>query len=155
MKSRNVLRRSNSALKYIKPESNSIREDLVTFLDCDSRVTVETLAKMLGFVLGHLKMCGQAYDGASDMSCKTNGAATRISVQYPLALYTHCASHCLNLAVVSSFEEPSVGNMICVLNRLHVFLFAHPKPQKKLEEAIHNTQPESKIQKFKYLCRTR
>ena len=70
------------------------------------------------------------------MSDKTKGAAAHIQSQYPFALYTHCASHCLNLAVVVSFEEQSVRNMIGIVNRLSTFFFAHPKWQKKLEEAI-------------------
>ena len=49
------------------------------------------------------------------MSGNTNGAAARISSQYLLALYTHCTSHCLNLAVVASFKEVSVRNMIDVV----------------------------------------
>ena len=146
-------------LRYVEPGSSLIREDLVTFLECDSGITGEALAdKMLSFITHHLdpsKMRGQAYDGASNMSGKTKGAAALISSQYPLALYTHCASHCLNLAVVGSFEEASVRNMIGVVNRLSVFFFTHPKRQKKLEEAIHNTQPESNVQKLKDLCRTR
>ena len=146
-------------LRYVETESNLIREDLVTFLECDNGITSEALADMmLGFITDHLdpsKMRGQAYDGASNMSGKTNGAAARISSKYRLALYTHCASHCLNLAVVASLEEVSVRNMIGVVNRLSVFFFAHPKRQKKLEEAIHNTQPESNAQKLKDVCRTR
>ena len=98
-------------ISYVKPGTASIREDLVTFLECDSGITGKALAdKMLGFVRNHLdpsKMRGQAYDGANNMSGKTNGATARISSQYPLALYTHCTSHCLNLAVVASFEEVS------------------------------------------------
>lgn len=105
-------------LRYVEPESNLIEEDLVTFLECDSGVTGEALAvKMLSFVTDNFdpsKMRGQAYDGASNMSGKTRGAAARICSKYPLALYTHCASHCLNLAVVASFEEASVRNMIGV-----------------------------------------
>ncbi len=66
------------------------------------------------------------------MAGKTKGAAARISSQYPLALYTHCASHSLN------FDETAVRNMIGVVKRLCIF-FAHPKRQMKLEEAI--TQP--------------
>ena len=66
------------------------------------------------------------------MSGKTNGASARISSQYPLALYTHCASHCLNLAVVSSFDEVSVRNMIGVVNRVSVFS-AHPKRRESLK----------------------
>ena len=116
-------------IRYVELESSYIREDLVTFLECDSSVTGEALAdKMLGFVTDHLdpsKMRGQAYDGASKMSGKTNG-------------------------------EPSVRNMIGVDNCVSVFFFfAHPKRQKKLEEAIQNTQPESNVLKLKDLCRTR
>ena len=67
---------------------------------------------------------------------RTNRAAFRISSQYSLAFYTHCTSHCLNLAVVASFEEVSVHNMIGVVKQLSIFFFAPPKLQKKLEEAI-------------------
>ena len=45
-------------------------------------------------------------------------------------------------------SESSVCFFLC-------FFFAHPKRQKKLEEAIHSTQPESKVTKLKDLCRTR
>ena len=95
------------------------------------------------------------YDGASNMSGKTKGTAAHIQSQYPLALYTHHASHCLNLAAVASFEEQSVSNIIVFVNQPSTFFFAHPKWQKKLEEAIQNTQPESSVQKLKDLCRTR
>ena len=105
-------------IRYVEPETASIREDLVTFLECDSGITGKALAdKMLGFIRNHLdpsKMRSQAYDGAINMSGKTNGAAARIFSQYPLILYTQCTSHCLNLAAVAS-EEVSVHNMIGVV----------------------------------------
>ena len=86
-------------LRYVEPETSIIREDLVTFLECDSGTTSEVLADLiLSFAANHFdpsKMRGQAYDGASNMSGKTNGTAARISSLYPLALYTHCASHSL------------------------------------------------------------
>ena len=114
---------------------------------------------MLDFLRKHdldaTKLRGQAYDGAGNMSGKTNGAAARISSQFPLALYVHCASHCLNLTVVSSLEEVSIRNMIGVVNQVSIFFSAHPKRQKKLEEVIENTQPESSVHKLKDLCRTR
>ena len=148
------------ALRYVCPEEKSIREDLVSFLECDSGISGQALSEMmLGFISKHgldpTKLRGQAYDGAGNMSGKTNGAASRITSQYPLALYVHCASHCLNLTVVSSLEEVSVRNMIGVLNRVSIFFSAHPKRQKKLEDAIENTQPESSVSKLKDLCRTR
>ena len=144
-------------LRYVDPETNAIREDLVSSWNV-SGLTGQALAdKMMGFVSNNLdpsKMRGQAYDGASNMSGKIRGAAARIQSQYPLAFYTHCASHCLNLAVVASFEDRSVRNMIGIVKRLS-FFSAHPKRQEKLEEAIQNAQPESKVLKLKDLCRTR
>lgn len=46
--------------------------------------------------------CGQAYDGASNMSGAVRGAAAVIAQDHPLALYCHCRSHVLNLALVKS-----------------------------------------------------
>ena len=121
-------------LRYVDLETNAIREDLVSFLECDSGLTGQALAdKMLGFVTNHLdpsKLSGQAYDGASNMSGKIRGAAARIQSQYPLALYIHCASHCLNLAVVASFEDQSVRNMIGVVKRLSIFFLHTPSARR-------------------------
>ena len=56
-------------MRYVEPETFFIREDLVTFLECDSSITGEALAEMiLGFLTNHLdpsKMRGQAYDVAT------------------------------------------------------------------------------------------
>ena len=130
------------------------------FLECDGGITGQVLAEMMLEVLRKprvdpMKLWGQAYDGASNMSGKTNGAAAPISAQFPLALYIHCSSHCLNLAVVSSLEVTSVHNMIGVLNRVSLFFSAHPKRQTKLEDLTDETQPESHVHKVKDLCRTR
>ena len=82
------------------------------------------------------------------MAAKKSGVATQLATQYPLALYTHCASHCLNLVVVASFD---VCSMMGVANQLAVFFFSHPNRQ-KLKEAIQNTQPESNVKKKKVFC---
>ena len=109
-------------VRYIDPETNGIREDLVSFLECDSGHTGQALAdKMMGFVRYNLdpsKMRDQAYDGASNISGNVRGAAARMQSQYPLAFYSHCASHCLNLPIVASFEDHSVRNMINIVKRL-------------------------------------
>ena len=123
-------------IRYVEPDTASIRKDLVTFLECDSGITGKALAdKMLSLVRNHLdpsKMHSQAYDGASNMSGKTNGAAARISSQYPLAFYTHCTSHCLNLAVVASFKEVSIRNVIGVVKRLFIILFCTPQASEEV-----------------------
>lgn len=93
-------------VRYVDEESFSINEDLVTFLEFDSGISGQVLSEMmLDFMRKRddpMKLRGQAYDGAGNMSGKTNGAAARNSAQFPLALYIHCSSHCLNIAVVSS-----------------------------------------------------
>ena len=89
------------------------------------------------------------------MAGHLNGTAAVISNDYPLALYHHCASHSLNLAVVTSLDERSIRNMIGIINRVSIFFSAHPKRQRKLEEAIDRLQTGSAVKKLKDLCRTR
>jgi len=73
----------------------------------------------------------------------------------PPTIYWQCTSHSLNLAVVKSLEVQSVRNMIGVINKVSLFFQAHPKRQRKLEEAIDTTAPTSSVHKLKDLCRTR
>ena len=132
-----------NSLCYVSPTDNSIREDLVSFLECSGGITGQALADMLlGFFtkygLDPTNLRGQAYDGAGKMAGRVKGTAACIGYSFSLALYVHCASHCLNLAVVSLFEEVAVRNMIGIVNRILMFFIAHPKRQRKLEEAIKN-----------------
>lgn len=147
-------------LRYVNPTDNCIREDLVSFLECSGGISGQALADtLLDFFTKHgldpTNLHGQAYDGAGNMAGRVKGTAARIMSSFPLALYVHCASHCLNLAVVSSLEEVAVCNMIGIVNQVSTYFFAHPKRQRKLEEAIETTQPESSVRKLKDLCRTR
>lgn len=50
---------------------------------------------------------GQAYDGASNMSGKRSGCAQYISQLNPRAVYVHCKSHILNLALVKACTSVS------------------------------------------------
>lgn len=87
-------------------QCSEIREEFVDFLSCDSTraeylvqknsETVESLSVDMN------NLRGQAYDGAGNMSGARSGVSTRIRLLYPKALYFHCASHRLNLAVASS-----------------------------------------------------
>ena len=60
------------------------------------------------------KLRGQAYDGAGNVAGTVRGMAGVITSQYALAVYRHCAAHCLNLAVVKSLQITSVWNMMMV-----------------------------------------
>lgn len=63
-----------------------------------------------------MKNCrGQAYDGAAAMSGAENGAAQLIRNKYPLAVYQHCKSHCLNLAIMKAATIiPQLSESSCV-----------------------------------------
>ena len=137
------------------PENSLIREDLLDFLECNTGITGQCLADKItsclqSYGLDLTKLRGQAYDGAGNVAGTVRGTAALITSQYPLALYTRCTSHCLNMAVVKSLR-----NMMGVIEKVYQFFAVHPKRQRAFEHAIAETQPSSKVQKLKDLCRTR
>ena len=149
-------------LRYVNPIDGLIREDFISFIECDCGITGMALSNKIltslsGYGLDLSKLRGQAYDGAGNMSGRLKGTASLISNSYPLALYLHCASHCLNLAVVKSLDERSIRNMIGIVIKVSIFFSAHPKRQTKLEDSIHQTPHAGPpaVKKLKDLCRTR
>ena len=83
------------------------------FFECDTGISGRSLSEKIKSTLTEFGLdlrclCGQAYDGAGNMAGSVNGAASLITAEYPLAIYLHCASHCLNLAVVKSLEVTSI-----------------------------------------------
>ncbi len=91
------------------------------------------LAYLRGFDLNFTYLRGQCYDGASNMAGATKGRTDLITKDYPLALYLHCASHKLNLAVIKSLQITSVHNMMGIVSRIYQFFAVHPKQQRALE----------------------
>ena len=147
-------------VRYVDHGSLLVREDLVAFIECDTGISGRAIADKIisclqayGLDLSNLR--GQAYDGAGNMAGSVNGAAALITADYPLAFYLHCASHCLNLAVVKSLQLTSVRNMMGIAEKVFQLFAAHPKRQRALEKSISDTQLESKNHKLKDLCRTR
>ena len=69
------------------------------------------LAKLEIWQLQPQFLQGQAYDGAGAMAGASKGAAARITARYPKALYTHCASHRLNLCVVKCCKIQEVNSI--------------------------------------------
>ena len=119
-------------LRDVSPEDNQIRDNFVAFIECDCGITGRALAdKILTFLSSHgldpSKLQGEAYDGAGDMSGRLNGTASLISNNYPIALYLHCVSHSLNLAVVKSLNETIVRNMIGVVTEFLSFSLLTPR----------------------------
>lgn len=57
--------------------------------------------------LGPTAIVSQPYDGASVMSGICSGVQQRIKEVSPEAIYVHCYTHCLNLALVDSTKHAS------------------------------------------------
>ena len=141
-------------LRYVDQDTGLAREDFVSFLECDTEISLaeKIVTTLQCYGLDLMKLRGQAYDGAGNMAGSIRGTAALISAQYPLALYLHCASHCLNLAVVKSLQITSVRNMMGVVDRVCVFFAAHPKRQGALDNVIAECQSQSTVKKLKDLC---
>lgn len=99
-------------------------------------------------------ICGQGYDGASNMSGHIKGVQTIIRAQYPKALYVHCVAHTLNLAVSSACNIQPIRNCLGTIQKMYSF-FNFPKRQNVILTAIDESDLEPKIKTLKRLCATR
>ena len=101
---------------------------------------------------------GQTYDGAGEMAGKRKGVFTRILNLHPKAIYTHCASHILNLCVVKSLNLQIVKNMMGLADCISRFFKNSPKRQLALESVINYNSSQSgcpKRTKLNEMCWTR
>ena len=94
---------------------------------------------------------GQGYDGSGSMTGRVRGTSRYITQQHPFAVYVHCFSHTLNVAIANSCTIPLVRNMMGSVSE-----FIHGKRQDKLDEVIESEYEDiSKKKQIKPLCRTR
>ena len=112
-------------------EKCDIREEFIKFVKLE-RVRASDIATAivntlegLGLSLNELR--GQGYDGAATMSGEKSGVQKQIRDRQPKAVYTHCAGHSLNLAIVSSCSVPPVQNCIDQIKSLTLWIKFSPK----------------------------
>ena len=98
---------------------------------------------------------GQAYDGAAVMSSEKAGVQAKIKEISPLAVYTHCYAHCLNLSIASTCNVQEVQNLVGLMNEVHLFLHNSPKRQQMFQLTISYHLPDSSHSKLPGLCKTR
>ena len=98
------------------PSSVNISEVFVDYVHLErttGKAIADAIVKSLhdmGFDIENLR--GQGYDGASAMSSSIQGVNGRIREIAPLALYSHCKSHVLNLSIASSCKQMNIRIMI-------------------------------------------
>ena len=95
----------------------------------DSATLTDKLKLLLhanGFYLANC--CGQAYDGAVNMSGCINGIAQRILNEQPIAYYMHCAAHSLNLCLQDySTKCKSVSDALSIVTEISSIIHSSPE----------------------------
>ena len=148
-------------IRYVHSSTLKIEERFLGFSECETSVSGQAIAahilKLLEtWQLPASQLHGQTYDGAGAMAGKTKGAVARITELYPKALYTHCASHILNLCIVACCSIPAIRNTMDTADCVYRFLDNPPKRQLALEKWIIEVLPDGeKRRKLKSVCKTR
>lgn len=84
-------------------EEIQIKEEFLGFIELGSTIGSairDTIIKQIEcYKLSLKNLCGQGYDGGSNMSGRKNDVQALILEDQPLAVYTHCFNHQLNLCI--------------------------------------------------------
>ena len=143
------------------PHDPHIKECLLSFLHLDranadsiSRSILEAISDPLVSLDPH-QITGRSYDGASVMSSARAGVQAKIKEASPRALFTHCYSHCLNLAIAASCSVQEVRNLLSIINESHLFLANSPKRQRLFDLMVKEFLPSSSHGKLPGLCKPR
>ena len=146
-------------LRFVDSECN-IREEFVAFIKL-SRVRASDIADSILTTLVNLGLSmsdlrGQGYDGASTMRGAKAGVQAQIRERQPMVLYTHCAGHSLNLAILSSCSIPCISNCIDQIKSLTLFVKHSPKREGLLKAIVSkNTEHTSNRSPLLNVCVTR
>ena len=89
------------------------------------------------------------------MSSGKEGVQAKTKEISPLALFTHCYAHCLNLSIAATCKLSEVRNLIGLINEAYLFLNNSPKRQKLFEFATKEYLPDNSHRKLPGLCKTR
>ena len=140
-------------------EGENISEVFLDFVEL-IRTTGAHIAEAIILSLAQYKVdiliCrGLPYDGAAAMYSERVGVQARIKVVCPLALYTHCRSHVLNLSIASACKVPQISSMLDVINETFKLFNNSPKRQRFFEHILDAFESDCTTSKLLGLCRTR
>ena len=118
-------------IRYLHEEQ--VREVFVDFVKVE-RITGQVLGEtILRWLRNHnispADMCGQCYDGASNMAGARAEVQSVVRRDAPKAMYVHCAAHRLNLSVVSACKIQAFKNAESYVGEIARFFSFSPKRQ--------------------------
>ena len=146
-------------LRYVTDEIE-ILEEFVGFVHLrdglSGRAIADAILKKISDLGLDIMNCrGQGYDGAGSVSGYKNGASAHILQVNRKAIYTHCFSHRLSLAVSKSFKITSVNNMLETVSKISYFFQFSEQRQLCFEKHVSEFCPSSKSKKLRDPSRTR
>ena len=154
------IQQATVVIRFVE-SSGAICEEFLGFVEADD-MTGKGLAQLIITFLGQvglsLDQCrGQGYDGAASMRGRINGCQAQILALQPLALYTHCFNHRLNLVLLRACKSHRITNAFGVISRVSDFFLSSPKRVKALSDVIDQSEEagEHKKRRLRTLCPTR
>ena len=142
------------SLRYVI--EGDVKDVFVDFVEV-KRITEKVLAESIlqsltnwGLFISDLR--GQCYDGASNMAGARLGCRSIVQQQAPMAIYTHCVAHQLNLAVVSACKIQAFKNTETCIGEIARFFMFSAKRQHLLDKAMVIVNPEPTAKKLKDAC---
>lgn len=126
--------------RYVDEDTIVVREDFLGFVQLGSTVGLDVKnrifdeLRLMGLDIGNMR--GQGYDGGSNFSGCENGVRALVSKEQPLAFYTHCFSHSLDLCVSKACEVPEIRHMLGTVSSIINFFTASFKRTQALEDEI-------------------
>ena len=89
------------------------------------------------------------------MAGAKSGCKALVQEQAPMALYTHCAAHQLNLSIVAACKIQAFRNAESCIGEIARFFKFSPKWQQLLDKVMESINPSPKAKKLKDACTTR
>ena len=83
-----------------------------------------------------------------------SGCQSIILHEAPMAVYTHCAAHQLNLAIVAACKIQAFKNAESYIGEIARFFKFSAKLQSLLNKVMDTVNPTPKVKKLKDACRT-
>jgi len=137
----------------------SVKEVFLDFVQVE-RITGKNIADAILQKFSSWELClsdlrGQCYDGSSNMAGAKSGCKALVQEQAPMALYTHCAAHQLNLSIVAACKIQAFRNAESCIGEIARFFKFSPKRQQLFDKVMESINPSPKAKKLKDACRTR
>lgn len=136
----------STVLRYVSKGEGVVKERFVGYTDVSADRTATGLFKHVKNIVNKYKLenkfIAQTYDGASAMSGHLNGLQMKVQQEYPMALYTHCYAHVLNLVLSQGMDEISECNIFfSTLNGIFTFLSHSSKRTFGIQEHLNKLIP--------------